>query len=338
MSTKKIRVLIVDDSPLVREALKVILGSDPDLEVVGLARDGREGVQKTLSLKPDVITMDIKMPLMNGLEAIEKIMEEAPTPIIAVSSLDSKLVASALSVGAMDFVAIQDNIEELAADLLEKVKIASRVRPMRRFKVSKKVPTIPEKKVIKKEAERVICIGVSTGGPQALQILFSKMPSDIRAGVLVVQHIANGFIGGLVEWLISNSSLDIKIASHGDIIKSGTVLFAPDSFHMTVSEEGKILLSEDTRGNSLFVPSIDVMMKSVADIYKDKAVGIIMTGMGHDGVEGIRAIKEAGGITIAQDGESSAIFGMNKLAIEAGLINRIASLDKMVDEILAVIG
>lgn len=336
-SNKKIRVLIVDDSPLIREAIKMILSQDPDIDIVGLARDGREGVDKALALRPDVITMDIKMPLMDGLEAIEEIMEKMPTPIVAVSSLDPKVIVSALGVGAMDFVAVKDDVEKLAMELLEKVKIASRVRPIRRFPMAKKVRLASSKKIVKKEADKVIAIGVSTGGPQALQVVLSKIPHDIKAGILVVQHIAEGFIGGLVEWLASASGLDIRIARSGDLIRCGTVFFAPDCCHMTVNEEGRILLSEDIRGDSLFVPAIDVMMKSVAESYREDAIGVIMTGMGHDGVEGIRQIKEAGGFTLAQDHESSAIFGMNKLAIEAGHIHRIVPLERMADEIISII-
>lgn len=333
----KIRVLIVDDSPLVRETIRTMLESDPGVEVVGFAKDGREGVSKTESLKPDVITMDLKMPMMSGIEAIETIMSEQPTPIIVVSSLDINVIVTALGIGAMDFVPITENIDDIAKDLVEKVRIASRVRPMRRMPLKRNHTLTIARRTPKKEVSKVVAIGVSTGGPQALQVLFSKVPSDFPGAVIVVQHIAKGFIEGLVEWLKLTSHIDIKVARSGDILHSQTAYFAPDDLHMEVTDEGKILLSEDGGRKHAHVPSIDVMMKSLAASYGDAAVGVIMTGMGSDGVEGMKAIKNARGITIAQDQFSSVIFGMNKVAIECGCIDTVASLEQLADEIIKAV-
>lgn len=333
-SKKKIRVLIVDDSSLVRESLKTLLDSDGAIEVIGEAHDGNEGIKKALELKPDVITMDLKMPVMGGLEAIEKIMEEIPTSIIVVSTMDVNVIIKALGAGAMDFVLITRQIEEIAKDLIRKIKISSKVKPLRRINVP------PVKKAIaarKKTISKIVAIGVSTGGPQALQVLFSHLPSDFPAGILIVQHISNGFTQGLVDWLRATAHVDIRVAKSGDILKSGIALFAPDNYNILVDDTGRISLKEDVGKSVLYVPSIDEMMRSVADSYKENAIGIIMTGMGRDGVEGIRAIKHAGGETIAQDEKSSVIFGMNRVAIEAGCVDKSVPLDKIADEITEMV-
>jgi len=327
----KIRVLVVEDSTFMREALKSALNSDPSIEVIGEACNGKEGMDKAFALKPDVITMDLKMPIMTGIEAIGRIMEEMPTPIIIVSSMDVKIIIKALAIGAMDFVPVTQEADEITTDLIDKVKVASRVRPIRRMKMR---PVRETMRVNKGIQAKILAIGVSTGGPQALQVIFSRLPQNLPFGVLVVQHISAGFIDGLVEWLSTNSSLDIQVAKSGDILKEGMVLFAPDNYNMTVSERGRISLKEDVTKKMLHVPSIDEMMMSVANSFGESAIGVIMTGMGKDGVEGIRQINKAGGITIAQDERSSAIFGMNKIAIEKGCISKVVPLEKIADEIM----
>ncbi|HNX68908.1 MAG TPA: chemotaxis-specific protein-glutamate methyltransferase CheB [Candidatus Omnitrophota bacterium] len=330
----KIRVLVVDDSALVRQSLKAILNEDLDVEVVGEARNGKEGFEKALTLKPDVITMDLTMPVMDGLESTAKIMEDCPTPIIIVSSMDVKVIVKALALGAMDFVAVTQEIGEISEDLVEKVKIASRVRPIRRMKfnhVSKKIP------VAKGAAAKVVAVGVSTGGPQALQILLSSLPAGLPASILVVQHISPGFIQGLADWLNLTSSLHVEVAKTGDVLRSGVVLLAPDNFHMTVDDQERIVLKEDVSEKKLHVPSIDVLFESVADAYQKNAVGVILTGMGRDGVKGISIIKGASGHTIAQDEKTSAIFGMNKIAIDEGVIDAVLPLEKIADEIVRLV-
>jgi two-component system, chemotaxis family, protein-glutamate methylesterase/glutaminase len=329
-----IRVLIVDDSTLVRQALNEILSTDPEIEVIGEARNGKEGHEKALSLRPDVITLDITMPVMDGLEATEKIMEEVPTPIVIVSSRDVKVIVKALGFGAMDFVASTGDLEEIREELLQKVKIASRVKPIRRMHIH----PVTHRTISRRDtASCAVALGISTGGPQALQILLSKLPAHFPASILVVQHISTGFIQGLVEWLSVTSPLSIRVAKAGDSLKNGTVFFAPDGVHMTLSMEGKIVFKEDVTKKMLHVPSIDVLMRSVAEVYQESAVGVIMTGMGRDGVDGIGAIKSAGGRTIAQDEKTSAIYGMNKIAVDQGVIDSVLALDQIAEELVRIV-
>jgi len=331
----KIRVLIVDDSALMREALNSILSADPQIEVVGMAKDGDEGVKKALALKPNVITMDLKMPVMGGLEAIEQIMGESPIPIIVVSGMDVQVIVRALTIGAMDFVPVTQEIEQIAQSLIEKIKIASRVKPIRRLKVKPLAKISLQKK--KAEANKVVAIGISTGGPQALQLVLSGLPQDLAAGILVVQHMSAGFMDGLIEWLRLSSAMEVKQASSGEALKAGQIIFAPDNYNMLIDEEGRISLKEDTARRLLHVPSVDEMMKSAAESFGRDTIGVIMTGMGRDGVEGIKAIKKSGGVTIAQDEKTSVVFGMNKQAIDAGCIDRVVPLEKIAEEIIRTV-
>lgn len=332
---KKIRVLIVDDSVLMREAIKSILESVDLFEIIGIAGDGQEAVSKAALLKPDVITMDLKMPLLSGLEAIEEIMENNPIPIVVVSSLDKEVIIKTLTMGAMDFVAVNQDIEKISEELIEKVKIASRVRPLRRMKI----PCFEVKKeTSRKSASKIIGIGASTGGPQALQEILMQMPSNFSAGIVVVQHMSSGFIQGLADWLNSCSHLHVQVARAGEVIKSSTVFLAPDNYQIAIDGYSRVILSEDTLKTSTHVPSINGMFKSIAESFKGDAIGVLLTGMGRDGVEGMQAIKRAGGITIAQDESSSVIFGMNKLAIETGCVDRVVSLDKIAEELCARTG
>ena len=330
----KIRVLIVDDSALVRDALKSILESDGTIEVVGMAKNGMEGVEKAFQLKPNVITMDLKMPMMDGLEAVARIMEENPIPIVVVSSMDIKVIIQALTIGAMDFVPVTGDMNAIAKDLLSKVTIASRVKPIRRFKIR----TPAQVRTFKRpENLKVVAIGVSTGGPQALQALLSHIPVNFPGSILVVQHMSKGFIEGLVEWLKYTTKADIKVAAEGDQINISKILIAPDDYHMEAGDDGRIHLIPNTDKAITHIPSIDVMMRSVARVYGEDSIGLIMTGMGKDGVEGMKAIKNAGGNTIAQDEKTSIIFGMNKVAIDCQCVDRIVPLEKIVDEIFDII-
>ena len=330
----QIRVLIVDDSALARQSLKEILSSDPDIEVIGEAHDGKEACEKTAALRPDVITMDITMPVMDGLQATEAIMEDIPTPIIMVSSLNVQVIVKALAMGAMDFVAVSQEIDAISEDLIQKVKIASHVKALKRIKVSHVVrkPSI----VRGGDISKVIALGISTGGPQALQVVLSKIPVNFSAGILIVQHISPGFIQGLVDWLSLTTPIHLQLAKTGDVLKSGMAMFAPDGYHMVIDDHDRIALKEDMSKKMLHVPSIDVLMHSVAESYRNDAVGVIMTGMGRDGVDGISAIKAAGGMTIAQDEKTSVIYGMNKLAVDKGVIDSVLPLERIADEMVRI--
>ena len=329
-----IRVLIVDDSSIMREAIRSILNSDSSLEVIGMAKDGDDAIKKTIALKPDVITMDINMPNMGGLEAIENIMNAQPTPIVVVSSMDVSVIVKALGMGAMDFITVDQDIGQVSKDMIRKIKIASRVRPIRHA-IPKTTKTI-EIPSVKKALIKIVAIGVSTGGPQALQILLSGLPRGFPATVVIVQHMTLGFIEGLAEWLKTSSALDIRVAKSGEPLKNSTVYFAPDIYDLKINEACSVVLSEPAV-KTPHIPSIDAMMKSVAHAFGANAIGVIMTGMSRDGVAGIKAIKEAGGTTIAQDEKSSAIFGMNKEAICTGCVDTVLPLEKIAQELVRLV-
>ncbi len=343
--TDKIRVLVVDDSPLLKNILTSIIDSDPSLEVIETADNGQEGVEKAITFKPDVITMDLTMPVMNGVEAIKKIMEDTPTPIIIASTMEIKTIIKAFGLGAMDFVSISQDVEKFGNDLIQKIKIASKVKPLKRLKtiapfiIAPIAPTSTEADtVVKKEkASKVVAIGVSTGGPQSLATVLSLLPHHLEAGLLIVQHISKGFINGLADWLRSGAHLNIEAARENKILKNNMVLMAPDDRHLQINANGLINLSKNRNKPIIHIPSIDVMMESVAKSYGKDAIGVIMTGMGTDGVEGIRAIKKAGGITIAQDEKTSVVFGMNKIAIDTGCVDKVVPLDKIAEEIVKIV-
>ncbi|MBT7461973.1 MAG: chemotaxis-specific protein-glutamate methyltransferase CheB [Waddliaceae bacterium] len=326
---KKIKVLVVDDSALVRGMLTEILNTSGDIEVVDTAKNGEEGVKKALSLKPDVITMDITMPIMGGFEAIERIMQEFPIPIIAVSGMEAKTIMKALDVGAMDFISVKQDVEDLGKELVEKIKVASKVKPLKRMK-KYAINKGPQKK--KSSATKVVVIGISTGGPQTLEFFLSKFPEDFPIGFVVAQHMTEGFIKGFAEWLGTKTALNVKVAEEGEIVAQGTILIAPDDSDMEIGEGGIITCVKGERDYGMSL--IDTMMKSAAKEYGENTVGVIMTGMGRDGVEGMQEIKAAGGITIAQDEQSSAIFGMNAEAIKTGCIDVVVSLENIYQEII----
>ncbi|MBF0252961.1 MAG: chemotaxis-specific protein-glutamate methyltransferase CheB [Candidatus Omnitrophica bacterium] len=335
--TKTIKVLVVDDSPFARKALSAILNSEPGISVVGTADNGKDAIEKALLLAPDVITMDVRMPGMDGLEALDIIMQNNPVPVIMVSSIDPKVVMKALSFGAMDFVSITQDIDTVAKELIEKVKISSRVKPIHRMKFTSKKKEPVKKTEPVSGFTNIVALGISTGGPQALKVLIDHIPENFPGSMIIVQHISEGFIGGLVEWLKSGNNLDIRVAKTGDELKKGSILFAPDSHHTIVGIDERIAFIDDSNVKTFHIPSIDVMMMSVAKVYRNRAVGVIMTGMGHDGVEGIKAIKDAGGKTLAENEQTSVIYGMNKIAIEKGYINQALPLNEMAEGILKAI-
>lgn len=343
-----IRVLIVDDSAFVRQALVRMLASDPEIEVVGTAADGKEGLEKALALRPDVVTLDIKMPRMGGLEALKRIMTECPVPVLLLSSLTSEggeITLRGLELGALDFVDKssvrgQMNLLDLAQELKSKVRALAHVP---RDRVHAAEPGRPEGPAPLPEPHargtEVVVIGTSTGGPPALQAIIPKLPLGLRSAILVVQHMPVGFTRSLADRLASRSSMPVREAQDGDSVDPGVVLIAPAGRHMKVQRRGtggRVWLDDEPR-SALHRPSVDVLMASVAKAYGARSLGVVLTGMGSDGVEGLRAIRQTGGRTFAESEESCVIYGMPKAAVEAGVVDRTVPLARMADEILAAV-
>ncbi|GAB4457323.1 MAG: chemotaxis-specific protein-glutamate methyltransferase CheB [Anaerolineae bacterium] len=338
-----IQVLIVEDSPTQRQLLRSILESDPELKVVGEARHGEEAVKLSRSLRPNIITMDIQMPKMNGYEAIRQIMAESPCPIIVLTSTRSDIELGvsykALETGALMVTrkpqgpTINDS-EALA--LIAQVKTMSQVRVVRRrtaplqpalpplpFPVPSPAPGAGPKRAV-----GIVALGASTGGPPALQMVLSQLPPDFPAPIVVVQHISTGFVGGLVKWLHDTTPLAVKLAVNGETLAPATVFVAPDHHQMTVSASGYVWLRQigPVDGHR---PSVTALFNSVAQNYGRRAVGVLLTGMGRDGADGMKAIYAAGGLTIAQNQESSVVFGMPKAAIELGAAAEVLPLEQI---------
>ncbi|HOF33571.1 MAG TPA: chemotaxis response regulator protein-glutamate methylesterase [Spirochaetota bacterium] len=338
----KIKVLVVDDSALVRRIITDALERDPEITVVGNANNGKTAVFKSFTLDPDVITMDIEMPIMNGLEALREIIRVNPKPVIMMSVLTqygAEVTFKALEYGAVDFVPKPSSVlsmspEELSAQLIAKVKAVAksviRIRPSR-FENEKE--SSDNKDSFKYEAPlkmdslskggksgKLVGIGASTGGPSALMKVFSSFPDNFPAPVLVVQHMPEGFTKAFAERLNSSSSLEVKEAEDMDKVLPGCGYIAPGHSHIILEKRaGEFLIrlskSEKVSGHR---PSIDVMLSSIAENYTSELIGVIMTGMGRDGAEGISKIRQKGGYTVAQDEETSVVYGMNRVAVELG--------------------
>ncbi|MDK2871614.1 MAG: two-component system, chemotaxis family, protein-glutamate methylesterase/glutaminase [bacterium] len=342
----KIRVLVVDDSALMRRVITDMLGEDPEIEVIGTARDGYDAIKKIHELKPDVVTLDIEMPKLDGLNTLGYIMSEVPLPVIMLSSYTregAEATLKALEYGAFDFVPkpsgpISLDIRKVKEELIAKIKAAYRadlsrlkfLLPKRERKIEK-VEKAPSLKV-----SAVVAIASSTGGPRALQEVIPKLPADIKASILIVQHMPKGFTKSLADRLDSLSQIDVKEAKENDILTEGTALVAPGDYHMVIKggEEGaKVKLTQDPPVWGVR-PSADVTMSSVADLFKGRVVGVVLTGMGRDGANGLRKIKEYGGVTIAEDKSTCVVFGMPKVAIEEGAADVVAPLHEIADRIV----
>jgi len=344
-----IRVLIVDDSAFVRQALTRMLASDPEIEVVASANDGADGVAKIKELRPDVVTLDVKMPRVDGLEALRRIMTECPTPVLLLSSHTSEgadVTLRGLELGAMDFVdktSVQGhmNLLGLSQELREKVRALAGVPKDR---VALQPRPWPDRRPARRRGKsshvaEVVVIGTSTGGPPALQAIIPRLPAGLASPVLVVQHMPVGFTRSLAERLAARSQIAVREAEDGERVAAGSVLIAPAGRHMKVRRRGAsvtVWLDDEPR-SALHRPSVDVLMTSVARTFGERAMGIVLTGMGSDGVVGMRAIREAGGRTLAESEETSVIYGMPKAAVEAGVVDESVPLGRMADEILAAV-
>jgi two-component system chemotaxis response regulator CheB len=343
-----IRVVVVDDSPFVRQALTRMLRAAGDIQVVGTAVDGQDGLEKVCALRPDVVTLDVKMPRMGGLEALGRIMAECPTPVLLLSSLTSdggEVTLRGLELGAMDFVdkgSVQGHMDllSLSGELVAKVRALAAVPRERLLRPPSAAPAGPSP-VPHRSAERadVVAIGTSTGGPPALQAIIPRLPAGFGAPLLIVQHMPAGFTRSLAERLDQRSRIRVREAEDGEPLRPGVALVAPAGRHMKVKRRGgeaHVWLDDEPRG-ALHRPSIDVLMASVAKAYGRRSLAVLLTGMGSDGVEGLRAIRAAGGRTLAESEDSAVIFGMPKAAIEAGVVDQAVALPRIADEILATV-
>jgi two-component system chemotaxis response regulator CheB len=327
----RIRALIVEDSPVAQEFLTYILSSDPEIEVVGVARNGVEALELVKGLRPSVITMDIHMPIMDGFEATRRIMETLPTPIVVVSGstgaqeLDSTfraMEAGALAVvlrpSGIDHAAFEADSKRLiiTVKLMSEIKVVRRnARDTREHGLDSAVQALAPKAA---SGIRVVAIGASTGGPPVLKEILSRLGKDFPLPLLIVQHIASGFVGGFAQWLSGASDIPVRIASHGELPLPGHGYMAPDGFHLGLSEGLRIALSDDPPECNGLRPSVAYLFRSVATTVGPRAVGILLTGMGRDGAEELKLMKDRGAITIAQDEESSVVHGMPGEAIKLG--------------------
>lgn len=336
-----IDVLVVEDSPVVREFLIYALQSDPCIRVIGTACNGEEALDAVRHYRPDVITMDIHMPKMGGLEATRRIMETDPRPIVIVSgSRDSREVMTAfeaMEAGALAVLSRPAGIghpdhEATVRALVQKVKLMSEVKVVRRWpKVQQSQPSPrPAETALTnaRTAVRVVAIGASTGGPPALHTILNSLPKTYSAPLLIVQHMATGFIEGFVEWLAQSSALPVHVAVHDSLVLPGHAYVAPDDHQMKVGRTGRIVLTRDDPENGLR-PSVSYLFRSIADVYGREAVAGLLSGMGRDGAEELRQLRDKGAVTFAQDKESSVVHGMPGEAIRLDAAMLILSPEKI---------
>ena len=367
-AAKQIRVLVVDDSAFMRKALSMMLEEDPGIVVVGTARDGEEGVEKVRRLKPDLVTMDIEMPRMDGLTALRLIMKDYPVPVMMVSSLTTdgaSATLDALEMGAVDFIPkqlsfVSLDIIKIKEELQAKIKDIGRrknvlmaryrsqqfsrlagkpsVRSGRREEPPQATPRAVARPLSKRKHHiDIIAVGSSTGGPPALQEVVPRLPRNLPVGMIIAQHMPAKFTKSLADRLNGMSQVTVREARDGDILEGGTVLIAPGGMQMTVRKVGariSAVVSEFPK-DTLYHPCVDVTMNSVTDVYGRGAMGVILTGMGNNGVTGMSKLKSRGGIVIAQNEQTCVVYGMPRAVIEAGISDHVAPIERVADEILS---
>ncbi|MBG0791064.1 MAG: chemotaxis response regulator protein-glutamate methylesterase [Desulfovibrionaceae bacterium] len=344
-----IKVLVVDDSAFMRKAICTMLEKDPGIKVVGSARDGREGLEMVRSFDPDVVTMDIEMPKMDGLTALRHIMMESPRPVLMVSSLTTEGAEStlkAMELGAVDFIPkqlskVSLDIIKIEKDLIAKVKAVA-VRKMRHVPTaSARAARAEAPKPVASRSGRpvrdVVAIGVSTGGPPVVQKILSSLPGDFPAGIVIAQHMPAAFTGPFAERLDGVSQLTVKEAKTGDVLKPGCAFVAPGGRHVILDQKVsriELVVTDDPPGE-LYKPSANVLISSVAKAVGRRGLGVILTGMGNDGCKGVRALKEKGGRALAQSDSTCVVYGMPKAIVEENLADEVVDLDDMASSIVS---
>ena len=336
---KPLRVLVVDDSALMRKLIPKILEQDDSIEVVGTAMDGHFALKKIEDLSPDVITLDLEMPGLNGIDTLKAIMRHGRLPVIVVSShstAGASITLKALALGAFDFVAkpkdVSAHMPEIAAELIKKIRAAAQSAGVQtRFLPVDKQNSEQTAKLRPIAPTHIIAIGVSTGGPNALQYLFSQLPAEFSGSILVVQHMPDGFTELFARRLDDTCPIRVKEAQSGDLLVAGRALICPGNRHMKVKKLplGNVAVLGDDPPVNGHRPSVDVLFNSVAVEFSSQVLAVLMTGMGEDGAAGLGAIRAAGGFTVAQSAETCVVFGMPKAAIERGYAMRVADLQDL---------
>jgi two-component system chemotaxis response regulator CheB len=345
---KRIRVLIIDDSALVRNILEQGLGMDPGIEVVGAAADPYIARDMILKHRPDVLTLDVEMPRMDGVEFLKKLMPQYPLPVVMVSALTQRgkqITLDALEAGAVDFVSkpstdVARGLNAMMMELRTKVKIActANVSHWKHTKGTSAVGRLPETKALAESTDKVIAIGASTGGTEAIKNVITRFPAT-TAGVVIVQHMPAGFTKMFAERMNTLCAMEAKEAQDGDRVMQGRILIAPGDFHMTVKRSGGIYQVNCKPGEKVcgHCPSVEVLMNSVAKHVGANAIGVMLTGMGHDGADAMVAMRRAGARTLAQDEKTSIVFGMPKEAYERGGAERLVPLDNIAPAVIDLI-
>ena len=342
--TARIRVVVTEDSAVARALLIAILDETPGFELVAAVPDGAAAVDAVARLRPSVVTMDLHMPRLDGVEATRRIMREVPTPIVVVtasSEVDGRLTYDALAAGALSVVAhpVGPSDARFAARrdaLLAELRLMAGVRVVRRIERAEppeSTPPVSTRRPVR--PVQVVAIAASTGGPAALYRLLRDLPRDFTLPVLVVQHMSEGFIDGLARWLSDVAPGPVRVARNGDALTAG-VLLAPDGTHLRVTAEGTVRLDAGPLIGG-HRPAATALLDSVAEVYGDRAIGVVLTGMGRDGVDGLARLRATGAVTLAQDAASSAVFGMPRAAVEAGVVERVLSITEMGPAIAAMV-
>ena len=348
-----IKVLVIDDSAFMRRLFSKTINDDPELTVIDTARNGKTGLKKIKKLNPDVITLDVEMPIKNGIETLEEIVKmDNPVQVIMVSAVDNReTVLTALDLGAFDFIpkpsgSISLNIDDIKENLIQKLKTAAEYKGEKikdndktktpepvTYKKSKKTPS---KTFKSKEGFPVIAVGSSSGGPKALKKFITAFPNNFPGGIIIVQHMPAGFTKSLADRLDQESNLNVKEAEENDSLKPGLALIAPGGKHLEIKTNGKITLNEkETKWGVR--PCVDYMMQTLAPVYKDNIIGVILTGMGHDGAEGMEAIKKFDGYGIVEDKSTALVYGMPSSTIKKGAYDDILPLNKIPHQIIDLI-